>query len=124
MARKLVLSLACLAMVACIVQVYWHYPGFNQQMVFDTFSLVTSLALVGAAWRLVSMTGNGRNALRQYFMFVLASSAWLLFLDSLAIIWHVPDIIPRVVRVIMYRGLVLIGMIWFTGKIHELSRKL
>ena len=67
--------------------------------------------MVLAAWRVVIMMSNGMNILRQYFVLVLIAAGWLLALDVLAIIWDMPDMIPRLVRVVFFRGLMIVAMI-------------
>ena len=120
--EKLVVSLAVLLLFACVMYGVWHSNAVKQQALFDSVSLVLALAMVCTSWWLVMLTSNGRNTLRNYFLFGLCGSLWLLFVDSLAIIWDMPDVIPRLVRLIVYRGLVLIGMLWFVAKLRTLAK--
>ena len=114
-------NLAILASLVLLSVGIFYRETLTQRTLFDTVSLLLSIALVLVAWRLVIMMSNGMNVLRQYFVLVLIAVGWLLVLDVLAIIWDVPDMIPRLVRLLFFRGLMIVAMVRLARGLRSLS---
>ena len=114
-------NLAILASLVLLSVGIFYRETLTQRTLFDTVSLLLSIALVLVAWRLVIMMSNGMNVLRQYFVLVLIAGGWLLVLDVLAIIWDVPDMIPRLVRLLFFRGLMIVAMVRLARGLRSLS---
>ena len=88
-----------------------NHEVFSSSVMLDCLSLFFGIILIGTAWHLTLVTGNGRNILRQFFCVIFLLSLWLLLLDLVNIVFGTLDVIPRGIRLMVFRGGLSIGMI-------------
>ena len=119
---KTLLSASLLLMSLLVLGIGWLPQRFvNREDVLNLTSLFMAITLVLTTWKVMLQTANGRNILQQYFAVIFVSALWLLVLDVLGIIWHELDVIPRLLRVVGYRGLQVFAVVRLSYQLRRLA---
>ena len=121
--KRLIISILFVFAAAFLSTVVIPKTALRSTTVFDTVSLVSSIIMLLVSWKLILITSNGKNILQDYFIVVMMAALWLLILDGLAIIWEMLDIVPRVFRLGVARGLLVFGMLQLAMRVKLLAQQ-